>query len=374
MKSVNPNKMTFNHIKIISRAFYPAFFIWTNPTSSKTRRVFSRLLNWAVFLCQLNALTNSFYLFFSNIEKLEFRYTVSALLGGILSIGIRTIVINKFHVIVVAIQQISIIHNALLRKKISKVCIIFAFIGCCIAPYIIYFRQLEKELDNRQKYTFFGIKWKNAFSKYLAVLCHFVHYTQYQILPYSCVALCCYAFKKISEAIKYAEMKIKKKHDIREIFCYFMEMAQKLSKCAGGIKTALSCILFLLYCSLMSNIFIHCTTLINSKHKEDQKLIMHRSTSILTSLLVFYAISLQAAFVHESAIKLKKTVYNASAKFTFSTCNRNSGSCFLLLTMADELEEKLQITAWDFFPLNRRFILESSGAMLTYSVIIWQMA
>lgn len=380
MKSIHSNKMTSYYLKIISRTFYPAFFIWTNPNSSKTRRVFSILLNWTVFLCQLNAVTNTLYLLFRNIEKIELRYTLTALMGVILSTGIRTVIIIKFHVIVAAVQQISIIHSDLLRKKVGKVYIITAFFGGCIIPYITYltfkinrFRKVETELDHFQKYTFFGITWQSVFATYLAVFWRFVRYTQYQVLPYCCVALCCYSFKLFNEAIKHVERKIKKKSDIRDIFYYSLEMTQKLAKCSEGIKTALSIILFLLCCSLISNIFIHCTILISSQQKEEQKVIMHRSFSILTSLLAFYAISLQAAFVHESAINLKKAVYSSSAKFTFSTCNRYSGSCCLLLTMANELEAKLQITAWDFFPLNRRFILESSGAMLTYSVIIWQM-
>lgn len=42
--------------------------------------------------------------------------------------------------------------------------------------------------------------------------------------------------------------------------------------------------------------------------------------------------------------------------------------------MANELEEKIQITSWDLFSLNRRFILEFTGEILTYSVTIWQIA
>lgn len=95
---------------------------------------------------------------------------------------------------------------------------------------------------------------------------------------------------------------------------------------------------------------------------------------IFIAMLSFYVFTVHSGYVHDSAINLKRIIYNYSTKLSFFTCNQNSGISFLFFTMANVLEEKFQLIALVLFSLNWSFILESTGEMLTYSVIIWQIA
>lgn len=57
-------------------------------------------------------------------------------------------------------------------------------------------------------------------------------------------------------------------------------------------------------------------------------------------------------------------MYSSASKLSLSMCNRNSASCSLLLTIGDELEKNFAIIVWDCFALNKRFIIESTAAVL----------
>lgn len=166
----------------------------------------------------------------------------------------RTIFIKNGHKITAAFRQINTLYLTLLRKKFSNLCVVFAFVVCWIIPNTIYTT------------TFFQLYSKNLSSTYLTdMLRFFPHFlSQREALPYYCIVLCCYVFKLLTELLKQIEIDIKMKQEFQEIFCYFIGMKRKLSKSLEDVKAAFSFLLFLLYCYLISNIFVLVTSSMSS--------------------------------------------------------------------------------------------------------------
>lgn len=378
MHSSNSDRSFTNSLRVIFRGFYPVFIVFATSEDSKQRQILCRLLNYVVFVFLSTVVANDIYLVYKTYSYNPLGIIISALSGDFSSIAIRILLMRNRQYILLAIRQIIILHGILPLKKSENGYVTIAFCGCWIVPCLMYINCIKLLISKHgvqviQMTTIFGLYWKNALATCLAMFLRFIALTQVYALPSCCVVLCYYSCKLLTDAIKDIERNIKINGEPKELFSSFIVITQKLSKCLKYIEAALSLMLFLLYCYLMSCIFIVITLMIRVWPTEsEQDRIINNITKLTMSLLGFYLLSLQAAGVHDSAVKLQRTIYSLYAKFPFATCKRNTGSYVLLLTMADELE-KFHITVWGIFPLNRRFILQTTGAMLSYGIIISQL-
>lgn len=365
-----------NFINVVITAFYPLFFIFTTPKDGKCRIALSLLLNFLFCVYSLNLIVKNVYLAY--FEAAPIGFVLSIVSGNIFSIVIRIILVKKSQLILFAIRQIFILHRNSQLKTIGNVYIIITFCTCWWIPFIMCFDTFKMLFSKGgvqfiQMKNLYGLNSKNTSTIFLEVLLRFMHGIQAYAVPECCAVLCCFIFKYLTDAIKYIEKNIKVKQEIREIYYYLMDRTQKVSKCLEEIETAFSLMLLLLYCNLTSRIFTAMTSIISAwpKMLERDKAIEDINILIM-SLVRFYLLSFQAASVHDSALSLRKTIYNLCTKFPFSICSQNCGGCFLLL-MADELERKIQINVWGLFSLNRGFIIQSSSVILTYGIIISQL-
>lgn len=375
------DKSSADSLKVVIRAFYPVFVAFTFPKDNKQHQILSRLLNYAVFVFLFIVVANDIYLVFRTYKDNPLGIVISALSGDFCSVAIRITLMRNSHHILLAIHQISILREVSPLKKSKNVYFTIAFCGCWIVPCLMYLNGMKILMSKHgvqfmQITTFFGLYWNNALATCLAMFLKFIALTQVYALPSCCIVLCYYSCKLLTDAVKDIEHNLKINREPKELFFSFMEIVQKLSKCLNDIESALSLMLFLLYCYLMSCIFIVITLMIRiwpSPSASERDRMINNVTILTMSLLGFYLLSLQAAGVQDSAISLQRTIYSLYAKFPFATCKRNSGSCFLFLMVADELQEKFHVTVWGIFPLNRRFILQTTGAMLSYGIIISQL-
>lgn len=363
----------------IIRAFYSVFVILPEPDDSRYRRLFSFVLDCLVFACLLQVVINDCCTVYNFFGSYPFGFILSAMSGDFCSMGVRITLIRKSKLIVYAIRQMFSCQLASKIKKSEYATLIVAYCVCWAIPIAYIYRdiqylRLEGGEEFSQRTILFGYYWNKTWVTFLAMFLKFIGAHQVYALPFCCVLLCYYACRLLTKAIKQTEKNLKWMRDLTELSSAFVETTRKLSKCLEDIETALSFLLMLLYCYLISCIFIVTTSMIRVWPK--RFIPLEASSNILiffVSLAAFFLLSMQAANVHNAAVDLKRTVYRSCAKLSFRIRNEDDNVRFLLLTMANAFEEKTVVTVWNLFDLNRSFILQTSGAVITYAIIIAQL-
>ena len=378
MLLLNAGKSFGNHSKTLIKVFYTVFVLFVDAESSKYTHVFIALLNFVIISCSLFSAANEVEQIFTKTDIFPPGYLVTAMSFIFLSVSIRITLIKKFQIILFVIRQIKVLYRVSSCERSYNMLILFAFFACWIFPAELYFNYIkillaEDGVHTIQMITFFGGHWKNPLATSLALLIRFIAVSQTFALPGYCVVLCSYVCKILTQAIKEAERSIKIKSELEEIFCCLNRFTRKISKCLEQVETALSFMMFLLCLYLITLIFTAITLIFGARMEKYREDTFISGIIMLTmSLLGFYLLSFQASCVQDSGLRLKNTIYSSIAKIPYSICNRNGGGCFLLLSMANELEHKLQITVWGFFTISRCFILEATGAILSYGIIVSQ--
>lgn len=366
-------KPHYNSIRIIRRALYTVFVFLPCDGDRKLQRYFSALLDYIVLFSLLYIICNDMFFAFRHFP-MPLGFVLSGLSGNFCSIGIRITLMKKRKLILRVIRQIITVHRVEYCKT-EGIYLFIAFCGCWIVPCLFYMNNAKNLSENGskmiQRSAFFGTYNNNNWATFLALFIAFLTSQQLYALPGCCIVLCYYTCKLLTKSIKDIESKIKENTELKELFNSFREHTHKLSKCLEDVEAALSFLLFLLYWYLISCIFIVSTLMVQLWQRKGT-FVMSMDLALITfSLIAFYWLSFKARSIHKAANSLRKTVYRSCAKLFFQMQDGNTQ--ILLLTMADEFQEKTRITVWGFFALNGEFILQTSSAIVSYGVIIVQL-
>ena len=123
------------------------------------------------------------------------------------------------------------------------------------------------------------------------------------------------------------------------------------------------------FCNEDENVFLTFTCLIRHSLLDKELLAFIVDVlSLIISCFSFLIISYRASSIHDSALSLQKTVFQAVAL----SASQNQLEGNLLIKLAADFASKVVITGNRLFTLKRSTVLKIIGVVVTYGIIITQ--
>ncbi|KAG8181781.1 hypothetical protein JTE90_014023 [Oedothorax gibbosus] len=369
-------------ISWIIRLFYSVGIILPTDDESTFRRVLSKTVDWIYVLFTAYLIGTDFYLVFVlEKRKVPLGFVISAFCGDFCNIAIRLVYMTRRSFIVPMLQKIQFAHQKLENKSnrgrrmwILVLVVCASWIYPC-AMFAMFVRVLMTEKGPEVLQTgFFFMKYINQETVMaLLVLIQFFMLQQMYVAPGYFIGLCCYSYATLKLIIRRSERNLMKKNQLCTFERYYFNITRHIVDCAISVEKALSRQLAILFNYLVAFIFIMMTLFLKDGSRIISSGLWLPNLSILfLALLAFYSLSIQASDIHTSALRMRKLVYNFCSKMDSPNNIDSNRIRFLLLVDSDAFPDKVVMSGWGMFVLNRNFILQTTGAIITYGAVILQ--
>ncbi|GFR04638.1 uncharacterized protein TNCT_229371 [Trichonephila clavata] len=378
------NREVIPPLKWIVRSFYFICIILPDSEKeSKLRRISARILDIFIVSYLIFLICSDLSLSVFELNSAPFGFIIAALSGDFCSLSIRLVLIFKRQRIANMLQNIFSLYRKLEMKNKAKWhggSLIIVFTASWIIPLLLFTKNIlfviltEDGIKISQKTLFFGNHTRGKWIFGIVFLFNVLLNQQLYALPGFSVGLCYYSYKILTLIIQKMDRNLKKKTEINSLFTSYLEFDEKITNCIKEIENALSLMLLFLYTYLISCIFIVVTLLIRSTpHMKITEYMLFNVATFIVAFAAFYALSFQSVNVHRAAVEIERTVYKMCSKMSSSVNKKGDAVRFLLLTTCDTFSSKVLISGWGLFVLNQNFILQTTGAIISYGTIIAQL-
>lgn len=377
--------MTMLRVKWIIRFFYTACVVLPDSENESTFRcVVAKAIDFIVllFLMYLTA-TDIYLVFIIPSDKSPLGFIISALSGDLCNITIRLIYMTRRKAIFMMFQKLQIVHQKLENgaenkwKEIQILLIIV--ISSWTVPSALFVKTVrvlmtEGAINKSQTFMFFKNYMPLELASTILILINFFLHQQLYAVPGCFVGICCYSYGILKGIINRSERNLKKKTKLLSFTNSYFSLTRQILDCVVAIEEALSRQLVTLFTYLMCCIFVVLTLLLKSNYKImfSQLLISHLSI-VSVALVAFYSLSFQAVSVHKAAFRIKKLVHKFCSRMPSPKKSKENSLRFLLLVDSDSFSKNVLISGWGMFVMNQNFILQTTGAIISYGAVVSQM-
>ncbi|GFU24350.1 uncharacterized protein TNCV_942441 [Trichonephila clavipes] len=378
------NREAIPPLKWIVRSFYFICVILPySENESKLRRNSAMVLDIFIVSYLIFLIGSDLSLSLFELNTAPFGFIIAALSGDICSLSIRLVLIFKRQRIAGMLQNVFNLYRELEmsnRAKWHGRSLIIVLAASWIIPLLLFTKNMlfviltEDGMKISQKTLFFGNHTKEKWIVGIVFLFNLLLNQQLYALPGFSVGLCYYSYKILTLIIQKMDRNLKKKTEINSLFASYLEFDEKITDCIKKIENSLSLLLLFLYTYLISCIFIVVTLLIRSTpHLKITEYMLVNVATFIVSFAAFYTLSFQSVNVNKAAVEIERTVHKMCSKVSCSVNKKGDAVRFLLLTTCDTFSSKVLITGWSLFVLNQNFILQTTGAIISYGTIIAQL-
>ncbi|GFT20079.1 uncharacterized protein NPIL_97311 [Nephila pilipes] len=377
------NREVIPPLKWIVRSFYLICIILPDSDKeSKFRSLSARLLDIFIVAFLIFLICSDLSLIVIGLKGAPFGLIISALSGDFCSLSIRLILICKRQRIAKMLQNVLSLYQKLEmsnRIKWHGGALFIAFTTSWIIPLLLLTKTTlfvfltENGSKSSQTTLFFGNHTKEKWGVVIVFLVNILLTQQIYALPGFTVGLCYYSYKILTLVIQKMNTNLKKKIGLDSLFTSYLEFDEKITNCVSEVENSLSLLLLFLYTYVISCIFIVITLLIRNTNHVFTLYVLINIAIFIVSFTAFYALSFQSVNVHKAAVRVECTIYKMCSKISCSVSKKEDAVRFLLLTACETFPSKVLISGWGVFVLNRNFILQTTGAIISYGTIIAQL-
>ncbi|GIY67984.1 uncharacterized protein CEXT_140621 [Caerostris extrusa] len=259
-------------------------------------------------------------------------------------------------------------------KRLFAVFVISWILPSILFEKSVIFDLTEGRSQLSQIYLFFGNDVHEKWSVALILIINFLLNQQIYALPGFCVGLCFYSYKILAVIVQKVDKILKKKSDLNTLFVTYLNLTKKVTKCVHDIENALSLLLLFLYSYIVSCIFIVITLLFKvPPHMIFTQYVLINAITLVITLMAFYAVSIQAVSVNRASVQVERTIHKMCSNMLWPTDEKEDAVRIVLLIASDEFSSKILITGYNLFSLNQNFVLQTTGAIISYGTVIAQL-
>lgn len=302
--------------------------------------------------------------------------TMSSLASDFCTIAIRAILLLKSKKIFSTMKYLQKIHTKLPVKRCSSRKY-YLLIGCCLSFIIpasffvntIELCSLENLLQTYVKEAFFGWCSQDIRINCIALTTmDFIILNQRYTLPGFAIVLSCYVFGLLRRVLESFEATLNRNDEFEVFYATYIKYSKKILSGVVQVEISLSLLLLLLYSYMTVEIFSVMSLLIRITVKSDRHLLIPFYVLMVVVCVAFYILSLRAIAVHDSAVRVKNSIYKRLAG-SEHFCNEKQST---LLTMVADFSTRVVLTGWGFFDINRTFIQTTASTIFTYGIVLSQ--
>ncbi|GIY11607.1 uncharacterized protein CDAR_164621 [Caerostris darwini] len=377
------NKKNDIPLKWITCSFYFVFVILPDAErESKLRQNFARFLDCFVVGFLIYLISCDMYLASRDLKDAPFGFMIFASIGDFTSLFMRVVLIRKRRCIGRMLRKTFALYRELdssdkIRwhgKRLFAVFVISWILPSILFAKSVIFDMSEGRSQLSQIYLFFGNDVHEKWSVALILIINFLLNQQIYVLPGFCVGLCFYSYNILAVIVQKVEKVLKKKSDLNTLFDMYLNLTQKVTKCVNDIEHALSLLLLFVYSYIVSCIFIVITLLFKvPPHMIFTQYVLINAITLVVTLMAFYAVSIQAVSVNKASVQVGRTIHNMCSNMLWPTDEKEDAVRIVLLIASDEFSSKILITGYNLFSLNQNFVLQTTGAIISYGTVIAQL-
>ncbi|KAF8786574.1 hypothetical protein HNY73_008270 [Argiope bruennichi] len=377
------SQRNFIPLKWIVQSFYLICVVLPySADESKFRQNMSKIVDILIVVFLIYVIGTDLFLAFYQTEGAPIGFLIAALSGDLCSLSIRLILIAKRNSIVKTLRNVSTLYRKLETERDIKwygTNLMSAFAVSWIIPTILYIKSTLLAMTNKgaretQINLLFGFHFQDDWGIMSVLVINLFLNQQLYAMPGYAAGLCYYTYKILTSTIQNVERNLRRKSDINSLYNAYTNLSSQVVDCIDEVEHALSLLLFLLYTYIISFIFIIVTLLIRIAPQEFRSgYVMINSVTVFIAFVAFFALSFQSVNVHKASVRIGRTVHRICSKMSWPTDENEDAIRFLLLTASDTFPEKVLITGWNMFDLNQDFILQTTGAIVSYGTVVSQL-
>ncbi|GBO42312.1 hypothetical protein AVEN_130651-1 [Araneus ventricosus] len=375
-------------LKWIVRSFYLVCVVLSySEDESRPRQNVYKIVDTLIVVFLIYVICNDLFLFSVFYETngnqwKPFGFLIAALSGDLCSLSIRLVLIAKRQHIAKTLRNVFSLYRKPETERDIKchvTSLTSAFALSWIIPLILYiksaiFAVTDKGSREFQMKVLFGYYSQDNWGVMCGLFINLFLLQQLYAMPGYAAGLCYYAYKILTAAIENVEKNLRRKSDLASLYNAYINLTSKLIDCIDEVEHALSLLLFLLYTYIISFIFTIITLLIRiAPQSNSSGYVLINSVIVFTAIVAFFGLSFQSVYVHKTAVRIRRTIYRMCSKISWPTDENEDAVRLLLLTASDTFPTKILITGWNMFELNEGFILQTTGAIVSYGTIVSQL-
>lgn len=303
--------------------------------------------------------------------------TMSSLASDFCTIAIRAILLFKSKNIFSTMKYLQKIHTKLPVKRCSsrKFYLLIGFCLSFIIPTSFFVNTvelcfLENLLQTYVQGAFFGWSSKNIrINCFALTTMDFIILNQRYTLPGFAIVLSCYVFGLLRRVLESFEATLNRNNEFEVFYVTYMKHSKRILSGVEQVEISLSLLLLLLYSYMTVEIFSVMSLIIRINAKRDRHLLIPFYVLIVAVCVAFYILSLRAIAVHDSAVRVKNSIYKRVASLDYFRNEKQS----TFLAMVADFSTRVVLTGWGFFDINRTFIQTTASTIFTYGIVLSQL-
>ncbi|GBM19755.1 hypothetical protein AVEN_901-1 [Araneus ventricosus] len=377
------NVRNFLPLNWIVRSFYSVCIVLPySDDESKLRQNVSKIVDTLIVVFLFYAIWTDLYLAFYETNGVPFGYIIAALSGNLCSLFIRLVLIAKRLCIAKTLRNVFTLYRKLETERDIKwygESLISAFAAIWIIPMIMYIKSAiyavtDKGSREFQTNLLFGYNSQNNWGIMCVLLINLFLNQQIYAMPGYAAGLCYYTYKIMTAVIQNVQKNLKRKSNLGSLYNAYIHLSSKVIVCIDDLEHALSLLLFLLYTYIISFIFIIVTLLIRIVPQNFRSgYVLINFIIVFIAFVAFFCLSFQSVNVHKASVRIGRTIHRMCSEICWPTDENEDAVRFLLLTASDTFPTKVLITGWSMFDLNQDFILQTTGAIVSYGILVSQL-
>ncbi|GBM19760.1 hypothetical protein AVEN_904-1 [Araneus ventricosus] len=370
-------------LKWIVRSFYLICIVLPySDDESKLRQNISKIVDTIIVVFLIYVICTDLFLVFYKTNGVPFGFLIAALSGNLCSLSIRLVLTAKRQHIGKTLRKIFTLYQKLETERDIKwygESFISAFAVSCIIPLIMFMKSAinavtDKGSKETQMNLLFGLHLQDNWGIMCVLLINLFLNQQIYAMPGYAAGLCYYTYKILTAAIQNVEKNLRIKSDLSSLYNAYINLSSKVIDCIDDLEYALSLLLFLLYTYIISFIFIIVTLLIRiAPQRFHSGYVLINFIIVFIAFVAFFGLSFQSVNVHKAAVRIRRTIHRMCSEISWPTDENEDAVRFLLLTASDTFPTKVLITGWNMFDLNQDFILQTTGAIVSYGILVSQL-